>query len=173
MIRASRLGVMVLALVALATGCGAPDPGTPGPPAPEFHLERLDGGELSLEDFRGKTLVLDFWATWCVPCLAQIPILNAFNEAHAEEVAVVGVSVDAEGRDAVEEFTQQVPIDYPVLFGDEALARSYGAPGFPALAVVDAEGRIDSLHVGLITADDLEAAVAAARRGVDPPAHSR
>ena len=163
------LGVVRALLVSSAlaglAGCGAAEPGAPGPPAPEFHLEQLSGGELSLEDFRGKTLILDFWATWCVPCLAQIPILNTYAEAHAGEVAVVGVSVDAEGRAAVEEFIQQVPIEYPVVFGDEALARSYGAPGFPALAVVDAKGRIDSLHVGLITSDDLEAAVAAARDG--------
>lgn len=160
-----RAGGLAIALAALAwlAGCGAPEPGAPGPPAPEFRLERLAGGELSLDEFRGKTLIVDFWATWCVPCLAQIPILNAFSRDHAEEVAVVGVSVDAEGRSAVEEFIQQVPIDYPVLFGDEALARSYGAPGFPALAVVDAQGRIDSLHVGLITPDELELAVAAAR----------
>ncbi len=169
--RSRRLGTALLVASGLAViaGCDAPEPGAPGPAAPEFRLEELAGGELSLEDFRGKTLVLDFWATWCVPCLAQIPVLNAYAEAHAEEVAVVGVSVDAEGRAAVEAFIEQVPIDYPVVFGDEALARSYGAPGFPALAVVDAEGRIDSLHVGLITTDDLEAAVAAARDEAGPP----
>ncbi len=161
-VRGWRLAV-ALALAVSLGACGAPEPGAPSPPAPEFQLESLGGGELSLEDFRGKTLIVDFWATWCVPCLAQIPILNAFSAEHAAEVAVLGVSVDAEGRAAVEDFVQRVPIDYPVLFGDEALARSYGAPGFPALAVVDEEGRIDSLHVGLITPDDLEAAVAAAR----------
>ena len=156
--------IVTLAAVLAFAGCELPEPGGPGPVAPEFHLESLGGEALGLEDFRGQTLVIDFWATWCVPCLAQIPILNRFAQRHADSVAVLGVSVDAEGREAVEEFIQEVPIEYPVLFGDEALARSYGAPGFPALAIVDAEGHIDSLHVGLITPDDLEAAVAAARR---------
>ncbi len=154
---------MVASLCLPAIGCEAPQPEGPGPPAPEFRLESLSGGALGLEDFRGKILVIDFWATWCVPCLAQIPILNAIFTEYGDEVAVLGVSVDADGRDAVEGFSEGVPIAYPVLFGDEALARSYGAPGFPALAVVDAEGRIDSLHVGVITPEALEAAVAAAR----------
>ena len=154
-----------LALTMAGTiGCQEPDPEAPGPPAPEFRLESLEGKTLALEDFRGKTTVVDFWATWCDPCLAQIPILNAFFREHGTETAVLGVSVDADGREAVERFRERTPIEYPVLFGDEALARSYGAPGFPALAVVDAAGRIDSLHVGLITPEDLEAAVAAASR---------
>lgn len=154
---------LAIALGAALLGCerGASD--RPGPMAPEFSLESLGGETLTLEDFRGQTLVIDFWATWCAPCLAQIPILNRFWSEQGETVAVLGVSVDADGRDAVEGFLERTPIEYPVLFGDEALARSYGAPGFPALAVVDASGRIDSLHVGLITPTDLEAAVAAAR----------
>ena len=105
MMRSLRLGIALLVASGLASlaGCDAPEPGAPGPPAPEFRLEELRGGELSLEDFRGKTLILDFWATWCVPCLAQIPILNAYAEAHAEEVAVVGVYHPKPARDVTDD----------------------------------------------------------------------
>lgn len=132
------------------------------PAAPDFSLERLRGEEtLSLADFRGRTLVIDFWATWCAPCLEQIPLLNAFA-AEYEQVAVVGVAVDAEGRRVVAPFAETHGINYPVLLGDEGLARRYGAPGFPSLAIVDPGGRMTSLHVGLIEPEALREAVEAA-----------
>jgi thiol-disulfide isomerase/thioredoxin len=116
-----------------------------------------------LADFAGRTLVVDFWATWCLPCKQQIPVLNAFAAAAGPDVAVIGIAVDADGREVVAPFAAEHAIAYPVLLGDESLAFDYGAPGFPALAVVDPHGRIDSLHLGVIDRRALEAAVAAAR----------
>ena len=109
-------------------------------------------------------MVVDFWATWCEPCVAQIPVLNAFSaEQGADGAAVLGVAVDVEGRSVVAPFAAEHAIRYPVLIGSERLARDYGAPGFPSLAVVDGNGLLASLHVGVITRDELAAAVAAAR----------
>jgi thiol-disulfide isomerase/thioredoxin len=116
-----------------------------------------------LADFAGRTLVIDFWATWCIPCKQQIPVLNAFASAAGADVAVIGIAVDADGREVVAPFAAEHAIAYPVLLGDESLAFDYGAPGFPALAVVDPHGRIDSLHLGVIDRAALDAAVAAAR----------
>ena len=127
--------------------------------APEFTLDRLGGGQASLVDFRGKPVLVDFWATWCEPCEESIPVLLAFQEKYAGRVQVLGVSVDWE-REAVAPFAKEHGMTYPVLFGDESLALDYGAPGFPALFVVDADGRIAEAHVGVATLAELEASVA-------------
>lgn len=119
---------------------------------------------MKLADFAGRVVVIDFWATWCIPCKQQIPVLNAFAaSAEGREVAVLGVAVDSDGAEVVAPFAAEHHIQYPVLLGDESLAFDYGAPGFPALAVVDAAGRIESLHLGVIDRSALEAAVNAAK----------
>ena len=119
---------------------------------------------MRLADFRGRAVVVDFWATWCIPCKQQIPVLNAFAKSpEGQDVAVLGVAVDAEGKDVVAPFAAEQHIAYRVLLGDESLAFDYGAPGFPALAVVDASGRIASLHVGVIDRAALDTAVREAK----------
>lgn len=150
----------LLGAALLALACGD---GTGGErarqPAPAFELPDLEGRTVRLADFAGRTVVVDFWATWCTPCEKQIPVLNAFHDSVAgQDVAVLGISVDVD-RDLVAPFAAEHHIRYPVLLGDEKLAFDYGAPGFPALAVVDPSGRIDSLHLGVISRAALEAAV--------------
>ena len=145
-------------------GCGETGVARPVRPAPAFALTDLQGKTVSLADFAGRTVVIDFWATWCTPCKKQIPVLNAFHESPAgRDVALLGIAVDADGSEVVAPFAAEHRIQYPVLLGDEALAFDYGAPGFPALAVVDPQGRIDSLHLGVIGRSALEAAVDDAR----------
>lgn len=128
-------------------------------PAPAFELETLDGGRISLAAMRGKPVLVDFWATWCGPCEETIPVLVEFQRKYEGRVHVLGVSVDWE-REAVAPFAREHRMNYPVLFGDERLALEYGAPGFPTLFVVDAEGRIHEAHVGVMTLPELEASVA-------------
>ncbi len=127
-------------------------------PAPDFTLETLDGGELTLSSLRGKPVLVDFWATWCGPCEETIPVLVAFQRKYGERVKVLGVSVDWE-REAVAPFAREHAMNYPVLFGDEGLALEYGAPGFPTLFVVDAGGQIVEAHVGVVSLPELEASV--------------
>lgn len=156
---------IALAGMLLGTGCdpveAVPDARRADPTAlaPEFELEQLGGGEVALAQFRGKPVIVDFWATWCAPCKESIPVLVAFQKKYAERVQVLGVSVDWE-REAVAPFVAEHAMNYPVLFGDESLALDYGAPGFPALFVIDAQGRIAEAHVGVTTLPELEAAVA-------------
>jgi thiol-disulfide isomerase/thioredoxin len=154
-------------VLVVALGCtrsGAPA----AQPAPAFELPDLDGQTVRLADFRGRVVVVDFWATWCIPCKQQIPVLNAFAKSpEGQDVAVLGIAVDAEGKDAVAPFAKEHHIAYRVLLGDESLAFDYGAPGFPALAVVDAAGRIASLHVGVIDRSALDTAVREAKAAPD------
>jgi thiol-disulfide isomerase/thioredoxin len=131
-------------------------------PAPDFTLERIGGDPVTLSALRGKTVIIDFWATWCPPCEFQVPELNAFYKDHLAtgQVAVLGVSVDTEGPDVVQAWIEEKGVEYPILLGGEQLARRFGAMGFPTLAVVDPDGNIASRHVGLIERDTLEAEVA-------------
>lgn len=134
-----------------------PEPEAPAE-APDFALPDLEGEQARLSSLRGQPVVLDFWATWCPPCVRQIPVLNAFQEAHPE-VAVLGVAVDVDGRSVVAPFAAKHGIEYRVVLGDERLARRYGAFGFPTLFVVDPEGRIVTSHAGVVTREELEEAL--------------
>ncbi len=133
--------------------------------APDFTLETLDGGTVRLADLRGKTVVIDFWATWCPPCEFQVPELNAFWEAHKGDgdVEVLGVSVDIDGPEVVGQWASDKDVRYKVLLGGEDVARRFGALGFPTLYIVAPDGTVDSEHVGLIEEGDLETALARQR----------
>lgn len=133
--------------------------------AVDFTLPDLDGADVNLADHRGKVAIVDFWATWCPPCLFQVPELNKLDAAHAEagDLAVIGVSVDVEGVEVVRPWVAENQVGYSIVLGDERLAREFGAVGFPTLAVVRPNGTIHSLHVGLVEYDELEELVAAAQ----------
>jgi len=166
--RAGAWAALVLAGVATLAGCSREEQGAPGAVgesaapatpelAPEFTLKALDGREVALASLRGKTVLIDFWATWCPPCEFQIPVLNEIHDAHhAQGVEILGVSVDRDGPDVVGSYTAKHGVRYTILLGDEALARAFGAPGFPALVVVAPDGTIHSRHVGLVEKAELE-----------------
>jgi thiol-disulfide isomerase/thioredoxin len=130
-------------------------------PAPELRLQSLDGREYSLAELKGKTVVIDFWATWCPPCEFQIPVLNAIYDAWRDRgVMVLGVSVDTDGAAVVAPYAAEHKVRYPVLLGDEALARRFGAVGFPTSVIVAPDGTIGRAHPGLLEQDELDARIA-------------
>jgi thiol-disulfide isomerase/thioredoxin len=169
--RAATLGCLVLAL-ALAACSDAPS-GQAGGAEPQaesepmdFTLPDLEGTPVHLADFRGKTVIIDFWATWCPPCIFQVPELNEFwiaNEARGD-VMVIGVAVDVEGAEVVSPWAEEQGVEYQLVIGDEEVARDFGAMGFPTLVILRPDGSIDSRHVGLIEAEELEELVATSRR---------
>lgn len=154
------LWIVVVVVTVLASGyvdLGGDDAKEERPPAPAFSLVRLDGVPTSLADHRGKTLILDFWATWCKPCEVQMPILDALWERRGgRDLAVLGLSVDVDPPEKVGAWLAERGISYPVAIVDQQLAIDYGAWAFPTLVVVDPAGDIVRVHQGVLSRPELE-----------------
>lgn len=125
-------------------------PGMVGTAAPAFSMQDVDGKPQSLADYKGKVVLLDFWATWCVPCQSEIPHFVEFqNNLAPQGFQVLGVSMD-DGPDPVRKFYQQYKMNYPVVMGTTNLAESYGGIlGLPVTFLIARDGRIAAKYVGL------------------------
>jgi thiol-disulfide isomerase/thioredoxin len=146
---------LTLVLAAGLFGCSARLHADAPPP---WTLKNLDGKLVSLSDFKGKVVVLDIWATWCPPCRAEIPhFIELQNEFKDKGVAVVGMSVDSDGPEAVKKFAQDNGMNYPIVMADEATATAYGADqGIPLTIVIGKDGQVVGRHLGLTDKETFE-----------------
>ena len=117
--------------------------------APEFSLTDLSGNKLDLATYRGKVVLLDFWATWCAPCRAEIPrLVDLQNRYRDRGLRIIGISLDDDAK-PVGKFYEQFKIDYPVAIGDADLAERYGGIlGLPVSFLIGCDGRIYVKHTG-------------------------
>ena len=117
--------------------------------APDFTLPLVDGGQLRLSSYRGKIVLLDFWATWCVPCREETPHFVELQRKYGDRgLQVIGVSMD-DSPDPVRAFYRQFRMNYPVVMGTADVGAAYGGVlGLPIAFLVDREGRIYAKHMG-------------------------
>ncbi len=121
----------------------------PHPEAPGFSLTDLSGQKINLDDYKGKVILLDFWATWCGPCRLEIPwFVDLENQYRDRGFAVIGVSLD-DGPEPVREFYKQFKMNYPVAMGDDKISELYGGIlGLPTSFLIGRDGRIYAKHIG-------------------------
>ena len=121
--------------------------------APDFSLRDASGAEVKLTDYKGKAVLLNFWATWCGPCKLEIPWFIDFEKKYGNEgFAVLGVSMDEDGWKAVKPYEEKIGMNYRVLLGNEATAKLYGGvESLPTTLLIDRTGKIAATHTGLVS----------------------
>ena len=134
--------------------------------APDFSLPDLTGQKLDLSSYRGKVVLLDFWATWCDPCREEIPHFVELQDKYGDQgLQIIGVSMD-DGPEPVREFYQRYKINYPVVMGNAKTGELYGGVlGLPIAFLIGRDGRICSKHVGAADISSLDREITAQLRG--------
>ncbi len=140
-----------------------PEAGAPAVAAPVGGLpqvSRLEGGPFDTASLGSKVVVVTFWATWCVPCIAEIPYFNRLRQQLASKgVVVLGVAMDEEGAERVQPFLKRHPMSYAVALGSETISKQYGLDQLPVTVVFDRSGKQVKRFDGLVSESDLQAAV--------------
>jgi thiol-disulfide isomerase/thioredoxin len=121
-------------------------------PMPAFLVNDLDGNPVSTAAWKGKVVFINFWATWCPPCRAEIPVLIDLANRYKDRLQVVGVSVDDDDPAEVKQFAKQAGINYPIVMADRAIVAEYGGvAALPTLFVVNTDGNVVQKHEGLFS----------------------
>lgn len=118
--------------------------------APPFLLRDISGNIVSTADWKGKVVILNFWATWCPPCREEVPELVQLQNKYKDQLLVVGASEDEDGPPKVQQFAQRYGINYPVVMATKELIENYGGvPALPTSFVIDPQGHVMTKHTGL------------------------
>ncbi len=118
-------------------------------PAPDFSLNKLDGTTLNLSSLKGKVILVNFWATWCGPCLAEMPSLNAlYAKFKRSDVEVIAISID-EKKDTITSFLKKFSFDFPIVHDPELnIANSYKVFAYPTTFLIDKNGILQKKYIG-------------------------
>ena len=163
-----RTSALVLSLAALAT---AADPApsraklqatADRKPAPQFVLKDSAGNTVTLKKYRGKIVVLDFWATWCHGCKEEIPWFAEFERKYSKKgLTVIGVSMDGESWKVITPFLAKTDVPYRIVLGDDAMASKYKIETMPDTFLIDRHGKLAATYVGMVDRGNIEANIQA------------
>jgi thiol-disulfide isomerase/thioredoxin len=137
-----------------------------GKPAPDFSVKNLDGKDVTLADYKGKVVLVNFWATWCDPCRIEIPwLIEMQNKYGPRGFTVLGVAMDDEGKSVVAPFIekerfdvggQKLPMNYPIVLGNDNVADKFGGLlGYPTSVLISPDGKIVKRITGIISEDEI------------------
>lgn len=145
-----------------AQAASAPAPVMVGSPAPAFIRPGLDGKPVSLRSYRGKVVLVDFWASWCAPCMIAMPELIGLQKKHAGRLQIVGVSMDENAADA-KAVADRFAFNYPLLMGDAKFGHLFGGIlGMPSAFLIGRDGRIVKILRGEPKKGELDRAIQSA-----------
>ena len=157
--RAFAISIMVLAVL---IGCTRSDERSTvaSGEAPNFKLQDLNGKTVQLSDFKGKPVVLDFWATWCQPCRDSIPNMVKLHTDYADKgLVILAISLDGGATEDIRSFQKEHGMTYTVLIGTEDVAAQYSVRTIPMMIVLDKTGKIRKRYLGSGNEDDIEETV--------------
>jgi peroxiredoxin len=126
--------------------------------APDFTVKDLKGREISLSNYSGKVIFLNFWATWCRPCKAEIPdFIEAYKQYKDKGMEIIGISVDTISPKSVLKFAEKYKINYPVVMSTDTIQKDYEpGPYIPTTIIIDQEGKIRHRHIGYMSKEKLK-----------------
>jgi peroxiredoxin len=141
-----------------STGTSVPAPQTKGDTAPDFTLQSLDGRTMRLSDFHGQAVLLNFWATSCVPCRIEMPwFVELQKQYRSQGFQIVGVAMDDASPKDIADFAEEMGVNYPVLFGKESVGEAYGGvPFLPENFYIDRSGKLIARAFGLKSRSEIE-----------------
>jgi thiol-disulfide isomerase/thioredoxin len=158
--RTTRRGLLALSLAALLPLSLAPsDPAVAkvaqNAPAPNFTLNARGGQKLSLSQFKGQVVMINFWATWCGPCRQEMPLLDAMYQKYKRMgFTLIGVNVEPDSK-AAEDFLKKVPVSFPIAFDpDSSVSKLYSVQGMPSSVIIDRKGNARVIHRGYKPGDE-------------------
>jgi peroxiredoxin len=153
--RTLAISALLLASTVLSLSVNAAD----AQKAADFSLPNLEGKKVHLSDFKGRVVLVDFWATWCVPCHNELPDLKALYKSHKNQgFTILGVSLDDGGQATVSKFAKDNDVTYPIVLagGTDQVPAGYDIEGLPMAYLVDAQGIIRKQYAGQVNPEELE-----------------
>lgn len=153
-----RIVLLIWAVTGLALSAAGQQATSQPSPAPDFKLKDINGQSVRLGDYRGKVILLNFWATWCAPCHAEMPdLVRLQKEYRSKGLQVVGITYPDYTRAGVRAMARRLRLNYPILLGTRDLADKYGVGEvMPTTVVIDREGKIRARILGILEPDEFE-----------------